>query len=74
MQLYFGLLVFVGYIIFDTQEIIERAHLGDLDYVKHALTLFTDFAAIFVRILIIVVSSTKSVFFNFRPSSLLNFS
>lgn len=74
MQLYFGLLVFVGYIIFDTQEIIERAHLGDLDYVKHALTLFTDFAAIFVRILIIVVSSTKSVLFNFRPSSLLNFS
>jgi len=56
LQLYFGLLVFVGYIIVDTQEIVERAHLGDLDYVKHALTLFTDLVAVFVRILVIMVS------------------
>ncbi|CAL5197929.1 unnamed protein product [Lathyrus oleraceus] len=57
-ELYFGLLVFVGYIIVDTQEIIERAHLGDLDYVKHALTLFTDLAAIFVRILVILLKNS----------------
>jgi len=48
--------VFVGYIIVDTQEIVERAHMGDLDYVKHALTLFTDLVAVFVRILVIMVS------------------
>lgn len=57
-ELYFGLLVFVGYIVFDTQEIIERAHFGDLDYVKHALTLFTDFVAVFVRILIIMLKNS----------------
>ncbi|XP_061354819.1 bax inhibitor 1-like [Gastrolobium bilobum] len=57
-DLYFGLLVFVGYIIVDTQEIIERAHFGDLDYVKHALTLFTDLVAIFVRILTIMLKNS----------------
>ncbi|XP_022871044.1 bax inhibitor 1-like [Olea europaea var. sylvestris] len=56
-ELYFGLLVFVGYIIVDTQEIIEKAHFGDLDYVRHALTLFTDFGAVFVRILIIMLNN-----------------
>ncbi|XP_076959375.1 bax inhibitor 1-like [Bidens hawaiensis] len=57
-ELYFGLLVFVGYMVVDTQEIIERAHLGDLDYVKHALTLFSDFVAVFVRILIIMLKNS----------------
>ncbi|WVZ11993.1 hypothetical protein V8G54_016523 [Vigna mungo] len=57
-ELYFGLLLFVGYIIVDTQEIVERAHLGDLDYVKHALTLFTDLVAVFVRILVIMLKNS----------------
>lgn len=48
--------MFVGFTIVDTQDIIEKAHHGDLDYVNHALLLFTDFAAVFVRILTIVVS------------------
>ncbi|KAL3817975.1 hypothetical protein ACJIZ3_003880 [Penstemon smallii] len=58
-ELYFGLLVFVGYIVVDTQDIIEKAHFGDLDYVKHALTLFTDFVAVFVRILIIMLKNSS---------------
>ncbi|XWS62051.1 hypothetical protein CRYUN_Cryun07bG0177800 [Craigia yunnanensis] len=58
IEIYFGLLVFLGYMVVDTQDIIEKAHLGDLDYVKHALTLFTDFVAVFVRILIIMLKNS----------------
>lgn len=58
IEIYFGLLVFVGYMVVDTQDIIEKAHFGDLDYVKHALNLFTDFVAVFVRILIIMLKNS----------------
>lgn len=67
--------MFAGYIIVDTQEIVERAHFGDLDYVKHALTLFTDLAAIFVRILIIMVSViVKQQFLDFVLMGFLSIS
>jgi len=58
-ELYFGLLVFVGYMVVDTQDIIEKAHRGDLDYVTHSLTLFTDFVAVFVRILVIMLKNSS---------------
>ncbi|CAN0878678.1 Bax inhibitor 1 [Linum grandiflorum] len=57
-ELYFGLWVFVGYVVVETQNIIEKAHLGDLDYVKHALNLYTDFVSVFVRILIIMLKNS----------------
>ena len=74
MQLYFGLLIFVGFMVVDTQEIIEKAHFGDLDYVKHALTLFTDFVAVFVRILIIMVSLSEILFHFLLPPHVRYFS
>ncbi|KAG6526227.1 bax inhibitor 1-like [Zingiber officinale] len=48
-----------GFKIEDTQEIIERASRGELDYGKHALTLFTDFLAVFVRILNIMLKNAS---------------
>jgi len=60
VQLYLGLLVFCGFIIFDTQLIIEKRFLGDKDFVGHALELFMDFINVFVRLLIILSKNKEN--------------
>ncbi|EFC42948.1 predicted protein [Naegleria gruberi] len=54
LSIYGGLFMFCGFIVFDTQLIIERLHAGDNDLVKMSYQLFIDFIAIFLRILIIL--------------------
>jgi len=63
LQLWLGLVIFSGYILFDTQVMIERAEktgatAGDA-YVDDALKLFTNLIAIFVRILIILIQQSQ---------------
>ena len=56
VQLYGGLLLFCGFVLFDTQLIVEKFNLGDNDYIWHSLGLFLDFVNIFRRLLIILAS------------------
>ena len=61
LQLYLGLAVFCGYVVVDTQQIIDRA---DQSYgrapsvTQDAMRLFTNLIAIFVRILIILIQNS----------------
>ncbi len=58
-QLYVGLCLFAGYVIFDTQLIVEKHAQGSDDFLRHSLDLFIDFVAIFVRILILLSRNQK---------------
>lgn len=59
IHLYLGLAIACGYVLFDTQLIVERANSGDMNYVKHSLLLFIDLVDIFVRILIILMKNSE---------------
>jgi Bax inhibitor 1 len=54
IKLYIGLAIFCGYILYDTQLIVEKCRTGDDDYIGHCLMLFLDFINIFRRILILL--------------------
>ena len=59
LQVYGGLLLFAGYVVFDTQMIVEKADQGDNDEVGHAMVLFVDAVAIFVRVVIILMKNEE---------------
>ncbi|PKK17951.1 transmembrane BAX inhibitor motif containing 6 [Columba livia] len=53
-NLYLGLMVTCGFVLFDTQLIIEKAESGDKDYIWHCIDLFLDFVNIFRDLLMIL--------------------
>nr|AGM32194.1 putative Bax inhibitor 1 [Coptotermes formosanus] len=53
-HVYLGLLVMCGFVLYDTQLIIEKRRHGNKDFVAHSVDLFIDFIGIFKRLLIIL--------------------
>ncbi|XP_060599498.1 bax inhibitor 1-like [Ruditapes philippinarum] len=60
LNLYGGLVIFCGFVLYDTQLIIEKARRGDDDYIWQSVDLFIDFIQIFRRLLIILASKEDS--------------
>ncbi|XP_078047443.1 bax Inhibitor-1 [Augochlora pura] len=53
-HLYGGLFLMCAFVIYDTQSIIEKFHMGNKDFILHSLDLLMDFIGIFRHLLIIL--------------------
>ncbi|KAI8358538.1 inhibitor of apoptosis-promoting Bax1-domain-containing protein [Blakeslea trispora] len=49
-ELYAGLLAFAGFVMYDTQMIVERASAGSRDIPGHSMELFMDLCSLFVKL------------------------
>ncbi|KAF3860853.1 hypothetical protein F7725_001108 [Dissostichus mawsoni] len=58
-HMYLGLLIMCGFVLFDTQLIIEKAENGDKDYIWHCVDLFLDFITIFRKLMVILAMNDK---------------
>ncbi|XP_031650430.1 probable Bax inhibitor 1 isoform X1 [Oncorhynchus kisutch] len=58
-HMYLGLVIMCGFVLFDTQLIIEKAENGDKDYIWHCVDLFLDFVTIFRKLMILLAMNEK---------------
>jgi len=57
--LYLGLLLMCGFVLYDSQCIIEKRRNGDQDFILHSVDLFVDFIGIFRRLVIILAQKEQ---------------
>lgn len=57
--LYLGLALMCGFVLYDTQLIIEKRRQGDKDFISHSIDLFVDLLGIFRRIVIILIQKEQ---------------
>uniref|UniRef100_T1JK17 Bax inhibitor 1 n=1 Tax=Strigamia maritima TaxID=126957 RepID=T1JK17_STRMM len=58
VNLYLGLAVMCGFILYDTQLIIAKRRMGDRDFIWHSVNLFIDFINVF-RYLLVLLSQKE---------------
>jgi len=57
--LFLGIIAMCGFILYDTQMIVEKRMLGDTDYVSHALDLFVDMLDMFRFLLVLLTDKEQ---------------
>lgn len=60
LSLYLGLFIMAGFVLFDTQMIMEKHQMGSNDYIAHSLDLFYDVINIFRRLLILLAQKEEN--------------
>lgn len=58
-HVYVGLFMICGFVIYDTQLIIEKHHMGSRDFIMHSLDLFIDFVGVFRHLLVILTQKVN---------------
>ncbi|XP_031635259.1 bax inhibitor 1 [Contarinia nasturtii] len=58
-HLYIGLIVMAGFVLFDTQMIMEKRRAGSTDCIRHSMDLFFDLVSMFRRLLIILTQKEE---------------
>jgi FtsH-binding integral membrane protein len=60
INLYLGLAVMCGFVLYDTQAIMEKCRMGNKDAIQHSLDLFYDVVNIFRKLLIILMQKESN--------------
>lgn len=69
--LYLGLALMSGFVLYDTQLIMEKRRAGDKDFIAHSVDLFVDFIGIFRRLLIILAQKVNTNSFTHKCNELI---